>query len=180
MSAMACGPSLSPLVVGGMYCASVSSRRAFLNRRSSWPTCSSVGSERAARPVAGCRSWLLALLFGRLGFVPQAIHLGQRHLAEGAAAAPGGFLHVDEPFGEAVGGAAQRLLRIHFDEPGKVHQREQEIADFVLEPSPGLLRSVLRHFGRRVSDFAQLLVDLADDLSVSRLVVRPVKADAGC
>src|SRR6266571_6911105 len=44
MSAMAWGPSLFPLVVGGMYCTSVSSKRAFLNRTSSWLTCSSVVS----------------------------------------------------------------------------------------------------------------------------------------
>src|SRR3989442_5169786 len=134
----------------------------------------------AARPVARSRSWWLALPFGRLGLIPQPVHLGQRHFAEGAAAALGGLLHIGKPLGEAVSGAAQRLLRIHFHEPSKVHQREQEIADFRLESTPGLVRGGLRRLGPCVGDFAELLVDLADDLVIPRLVVRPVEADAGC
>src|SRR5712692_6166869 len=61
MSAMACGPSLLPLVVGGMYCTSVSSIRAFLKRCSSCVTCSSV--------VSGGTSTATALYSGRTATV---------------------------------------------------------------------------------------------------------------
>src|SRR3989449_2892614 len=47
-------------------------------------------------------------------------------------------------------------------------------------PAPGLVRRSSRRLGPRVGDFAELLVNLADDLVVPRLVVRPVEADAGC
>src|SRR5712692_527458 len=70
MSAMAWGPSLSPLLVGGMYWGRVSSRRAFLKRCSNWATCSSVvsgGTSTATALYSGSTATVRDVTCGALG-----------------------------------------------------------------------------------------------------------------
>ena len=62
---------------------------------------------------------------------------------------------------------------------GEVDDREQQIADFVLQPAQGTIVRHLEELRPRRAYFLQLLLDLLKDLPITRLAFGPIEADAG-
>ena len=114
--------------------------------------------------------WLCSLLpssfFLSFCFFPQLVHLFQRAVVRGLAALRELGFDVVEPLRELVDRPAQRMLGIDLQEPRVVHEREQQIAEFLF-----LLRMLPA--AERLAHLFEFLPDLLPDL----VLVLPVEPD---
>ena len=100
------------------------------------------------------RPAFLFFSFQFLGFFPDGVHLGQRHVVQVAAFLDGVCLEVVEAADELLVGVLQGVVGVDLVEAGGIDETEQHVAEFFF----GLLLVHVGHFGLKLLDFFLYLV----------------------